>query len=77
MQPIKAEQLFDVFAVEIPGNKVLWVERDRTERNADAIVRMAIMRQGVEDRFFAVVQAGRLRVDDVFTPEVEHAADKA
>jgi hypothetical protein len=42
----------DVVAVSIDTKKVLWVESDLEPDDADAIIAMAVMRQGVEDRFF-------------------------
>jgi hypothetical protein len=48
--------LFDVIAVTIkaPHTKRIIAER-KTEKNAEAIVNMAVMRRGVEEEFFDAV----------------------
>jgi hypothetical protein len=50
------EQLFDVVEVEIrnPSNRRV-IASGKTERNADAIVRMAVIRRGVQHHFFTTV----------------------
>ena len=53
----EAEELFDVVAVNLDTNRVRIIASDKTQRNADAIETMAIMRRGVEDEFFAVTPA--------------------
>lgn len=60
------EELFDVVAVSDHGSLVLWVMTDKTERNAEAIINMAVMRQGVADRFFTTAQPGRYKEGDIF-----------
>ena len=57
-------ELFDVVAVDLKSNQILWVERKKTLPNAEAIVSMAVMRQGVEDRFFAPVAHGTYNEGD-------------
>lgn len=52
------ENLFDVVAVNISTGKERIIERNKTERNAEAIVSMAVMRRGVEEEFFKTVPAG-------------------
>jgi len=49
-------ELFDVVAVTIapPYSRRLIAER-KTERNAEAIVSMAVMRRGVDEEFYDVV----------------------
>ena len=59
-----AESMFDVVAVSTDDNRVLWVDGPKTEPNANAIITMAIMRQGVEDRFFTAANPGKYRVGD-------------
>lgn len=45
--------LFDVIEIEhaIP-NRIRVIDTDKTEENAEAIVKMAVMRRGVEHSFF-------------------------
>lgn len=53
------EQLYDVVAVEISNpENVQVLDRDKTERNAEAIVSMAVLRRGVETHFYKTVPAG-------------------
>lgn len=51
-------KLYDVVAVSLDDNSILWVEQKKTLPNAEAIVAMAVMRQGVENRFFTEVPHG-------------------
>lgn len=57
-------QLYDVVAVSLDTNEILWVDKKKTLPNAEAVVAMAVMRQGVEDRFFAPVLHGRYTEGD-------------
>ena len=59
------EKLYDVVAVS-DNNKILWVEPNKTLRNAEAIENMAIMRQGTADRFFATVKRGKYKTGDTW-----------
>lgn len=43
-------QLYDVVAVSLDDSRVIWVETDKTLPNAEAIVKIAVMRQGCDDR---------------------------
>lgn len=56
----------DVVAVSIEGSKILWVDPDKTKSNADAIICMAIARQGVEDRFFTGTIPGKYKRGDKY-----------
>lgn len=56
----------DVVAVS-DDNKVLWVDGPYDEPNAEAVINMAIMRQGVEDRFFAARPHGQHKTGDNYT----------
>lgn len=58
--------LYDVVAVGIDDSRVIWVDRKKTLPNAEAVVAMAVMRQGVEDRFFAPVPHGRYKEGDKY-----------
>ena len=50
--------LFDVIEIANPEN-VRVIAEGKTERNADAIVKMAVIRRGVEAHFFMTVPAGQ------------------
>ena len=49
--------LFDVVATNIRTRARRVMERDMTREDADAYVRMAVMRRGVEEEFFSAVPA--------------------
>lgn len=57
-------QLFDVVAVSHATNKVRIFERDKTERNAEAIVSMAVMRRGCDEEFYSETRAGMYHEGD-------------
>ena len=50
--------MFDVIAVNLTTGKKRHIATDKTERNAEAIVEMAVMRRGVDEEFFTTVPAG-------------------
>ncbi len=53
-------ELFDVIEVEIASpENVRVIAEGKTEGNADAIVKMAVIRRGVENHFFMAVPAGQ------------------
>lgn len=57
----------DVIEVQIKApHAIRIIDRNRDERNAEAVVNMAIMRRGVEDHFFTTVPAGKYRDGDHF-----------
>ncbi len=60
-------KMYDVVAVSTENNKVLWVDGPKTLPNAEAVVRMAIMRQGLSDRFFAEAPAGKFKQGDKYS----------
>lgn len=62
-----AEELFDVVEVAFSDSKVIgFMGEGKTEANADAIIKMAIMRRGTEKSFYADAPAGRYKVGDVY-----------
>jgi hypothetical protein len=61
------EAQFDVAAVSIETSTVLWVSGPHNAENADAVTKMAIMRQGVEDRFFSPCQHGQYKAGEKWT----------
>jgi len=57
--------LLDVIEVEFkPPHKVRVIDTKKTEKNAEAIVEMAVMRRGVEHSFFTTVPAGKFKDGD-------------
>lgn len=49
---------FDVVAVNLQTKRVRILATDKDERNADAIIDMAVFRRGVETEFYRGVPAG-------------------
>jgi hypothetical protein len=58
--------LYDVIAVSLDDNTILWVDKKKTLPNAEAVVAMAVMRQSCEDRFFKPVPTGQFKQGDVY-----------
>ncbi len=48
-------ELFDVVAVNIETGEKRIISSDKTELNAEAIVKMAVARRGVDEEFFKTV----------------------
>jgi hypothetical protein len=44
--------MFDVIAVSTTSHKVRVIAQRKSEKNADAIVRMAVARRGCDNEFF-------------------------
>lgn len=63
---MKTNQLYDVLAVNIKTGAVRILEKDSEGDDADAVVKMAVMRRGVEEEFFAAVNAGSHRTGDKY-----------
>lgn len=58
---------FEVLEVDIATRKVrMMTDGPTTEKNADAIERMAIMRRGTDDNFFVTVPAGKYADGDTY-----------
>ena len=53
------QKLFNVVAVNIKTKQERIIAENKTERNAEAIVNMAVMRRGVEEEFFKTVLVGK------------------
>ena len=66
--------LYDVVAVSLDNNRILWVERKKTLPNAEAVVAMAVMRQGCDDRFFSEVPHGAYQEGDKWQGKNKHGA---
>ena len=64
------QKLYDVVAVDIQTSKVaaLFGERE-TLANAEAIVKMAVFRRGVEEQFYAEVPTGKFKEGDTYSRE--------
>lgn len=60
--------LFDVLEVQIrEPNTVRLIERDKDEKNADAVIAMAVARRGVADQFYVAVPAGLYKDGDPYS----------
>jgi len=55
---MSTEPLFDVIARDLATGAERHIDTNKTERSAEAIVSMCVMRRGVEDECFDVVPAG-------------------
>jgi hypothetical protein len=59
--------MFDVIEVSIDSGKVLsFMTENKTEKNAEAVVQMAVYRRGVENSFYAVVETGKYKIGDTY-----------
>lgn len=64
------EARYDVVAVGLlPENRsmVRIVDKDLSDMNAEATIRMAVYRRGVDDEFFAKVSAGKYQEGDTWS----------
>lgn len=57
-KPINSRPLFDVVAVNHETSVIGLIAQAKTERNANAVETMSIMRRGCDEEFFAVVSSG-------------------
>lgn len=62
-----SDEMVDVIAVNIATGKVRFMAQNKTERNAYAIVNMAVMRRGVDEEFFVTVEAGKFKEGDSYS----------
>lgn len=59
--------MFDVIEVSIKSGKVLgFMTENKTKRTAEKIEEMAVIRRGVEDSFYTVVEAGKYKIGDTY-----------
>ena len=58
--------MYDVVAVNVDTNKVRLMAQNKTLPNAEAIVKMAIMRRGVDEEFYAEVPSGKYKGGDLY-----------
>jgi hypothetical protein len=61
-----AEKLFDVLAVDFNTKKVRIMAKGKTVGAAEAIVNMAIMRQGVDVEYFTICREGKYTEGSVY-----------
>ncbi len=62
---------FDVVQVNYATKAVTIMATNKSERNADAIIDMAVMRRGIEEGYFTMAPAGRFKDGDTYFPEDE------
>jgi hypothetical protein len=62
-----SETLYDTVAVNFTTNIVQMMGVGKTRKNADAIEEMAIMRRGVEECWYTVVEAGKYKDGDTWS----------
>ena len=60
------EPMFDVIAVNKGTHKVRLIGENKTERNADAIEKMAVARLGCDEEFFTTAEAGKYEDGDTW-----------
>lgn len=61
--------MLDVLAVNMETHAVKVLASNLTERNADAVERLAVMRRGVETDFYTTAPAGRYKDGDEWSDE--------
>lgn len=60
-----SEHRWDVIEVEIKApHRIRIIDTDKGERDADAVIKMAVMRRGVEHHFFTKRPAGTCKDGD-------------
>ena len=59
-------ELFDVVRVDLATKKVALMAVNKSERNAEAIVDMAVIRRGVDDCFYTTVPNGKYHEGDTY-----------
>lgn len=62
---------FDVVQVNFATKAVTLMATNKSERNAEAIIDMAVMRRGIEEGYFTLAPAGRFKDGDTYIPEDE------
>jgi hypothetical protein len=60
------EELFDVIAVSLTTSKIRIFGQNKTARNAEAIINMAVMRRGCDEEFYTEAPAGKYKEGDTF-----------
>jgi hypothetical protein len=57
------EELFDIIAQNIKTGVKRFLDKGKTEANADAIVKMAVMRRGCDEEFYYMVPTNSTEAD--------------
>ena len=57
---------YDVIGVDLITNEVRIIAEKKSERNANAIIEMAVIRNGCEEEFFTIAQPGKYKEGDIF-----------
>jgi len=57
---------YDVIGVDLITNEVRIIAEKKSERNANAIIEMAVIRNGCEEEFFTIAQQGKYKEGDIF-----------
>ena len=60
------EKLYDVIAVNLDNSRVRLISEGKTEKNAEAIIEMAVIRRGVEEEFFTKVATKTYQEGDTY-----------
>lgn len=60
------EPKFDVVGVNLSTNKVHMVKADLSAEDAEAVIKVAVMRRGVNMEFFTGVPAGEFKEGDSY-----------
>ena len=63
---MKSTKLFDVVAVDLVTRRVRLMGEGKTLDNAEAVVKLAVMRRGVEDAFFVAVATQTYKEGDTW-----------
>lgn len=71
------EALYDILAVNIRTNIVRVMDTGKMLKNAEACVKLAIMRRGVEEEFFIEVPSGRYKNGDKWKRPTKYAHELA
>lgn len=59
--------MFDVIEVSIKSGKVLgFMAENKTKRTAEKIEEMAVIRRGVKDSFYTVVETDKYKIGDKY-----------
>lgn len=61
--------MFDVIAVNIQTGKVRMLAHNKSEKNADAIIMMAVARRGVDTEFYTEAPAKKYKDGDTYQPD--------
>lgn len=67
MPPTELTELFDVVAVNMDSNLVRLLAQRKSEKNAEAIINMAVMRRGLDTEFFSECRTGKYKDGDEWT----------